>query len=148
MTAALFVFMLIQPLIGALSDKIGRRTSMLCFGSLATIFTVPILSALQNVSSPLCRFWSGDVRPADSEFYTSISGILKAEMFPAQVRALGVGLSCGRQCYIWWVGGVRSVVAEINRNGNSLLLVCDLDGRGGVSGFSLTLHRKGKGMRL
>ncbi len=38
MTAALFVFMLIQPLIGALSDKIGRRTSMLCFGSLAAIF--------------------------------------------------------------------------------------------------------------
>lgn len=37
MTAALFVFMLIQPIIGALSDKIGRRTSMLCFGSLATI---------------------------------------------------------------------------------------------------------------
>ncbi len=38
----------------------------------------------------LCRFWSGDVRPADSEFLTSISGILKAEMFPAQVRALGL----------------------------------------------------------
>ena len=47
---ALIVFMLIQPLIGALSDKIGRRTSMLCFGSLATIFTVPYSPALQNVS--------------------------------------------------------------------------------------------------
>ncbi len=68
MTAALFVFMLIQPLIGALSDKIGRRTSMLCFGSLAAIFTVPILSALQKRFLALCRFWSGDVCPADSEF--------------------------------------------------------------------------------
>ena len=26
-------------------------------------------------------------------FYTSISGIVKAEMFPAEVRALGVGLA-------------------------------------------------------
>ncbi|STC81747.1 truncayed alpha-ketoglutarate transport protein [Escherichia coli] len=58
-------------------------------------------------------------------------------MFPAQVRALGVGLSYAVANAIFgWVGGVRSVVAEINRNGNSLLLVCDLDGRGGVSGFT------------
>ncbi len=46
------LYMLAQPLFGALSDKIGRRTSMLCFGSLATLFTVPILSALQGVTSP------------------------------------------------------------------------------------------------
>ncbi|VDZ77357.1 alpha-ketoglutarate transporter [Salmonella bongori] len=56
MTAALCVFMLVQPLFGALSDKIGRRTSMLCFGALATFFTVPILSALQNVTSPYAAF--------------------------------------------------------------------------------------------
>lgn len=53
MTAALFVYMLVQPLFGAFSDKVGRRTSMLCFGVLATLFTVPILSALQKVSSPM-----------------------------------------------------------------------------------------------
>ncbi len=129
MTAALFVFMLIQPLIGALSDKIGRRTSMLCFGSLATIFTVPILSALQNVSSPYAAFGLVMCALLIVSFYTSISGILKAEMFPAQVRALGVGLSYAVANAIF--GGssrVRSVVTEINRNGNSLLLVCDLDG--------------------
>lgn len=80
MTAALFVFMLIQPLIGALSDKIGRRTSMLCFGSLATIFTVPILSALQNVSSPYAAFGLVMCALLIVSFYTSISGILKAEM--------------------------------------------------------------------
>ena len=52
MTAALFLFMLIQPIIGALSDRIGRRTSMLLFGGLATVCTVPILTALHSVTSP------------------------------------------------------------------------------------------------
>jgi len=33
MTAALFVYMLMQPAFGALSDRIGRRTSMLPFGA-------------------------------------------------------------------------------------------------------------------
>lgn len=92
-TAALFVFMLIQPLISALSNKISRRTSMLCFGSLAAIFTVPILSALQNVSSPYAAFSLVMCALLIVSFYTSISKILKAKMFPAQVRALGVSLS-------------------------------------------------------
>ncbi|MDU6078386.1 MAG: MFS family transporter [Pantoea sp.] len=48
MTAALLVFMLIQPVIGALSDKIGRRGSMLIFGAGAAVCTVPILTALQR----------------------------------------------------------------------------------------------------
>ncbi len=63
MTAALFVYMLVQPLFGAFSDKVGRRTSMLCFGVLATLFTVPILSALQKVSSPYAAFGPGDLAP-------------------------------------------------------------------------------------
>ena len=40
MTAALFVYMLMQPAFGALSDRIGRRRSMLCFGLFATLGTV------------------------------------------------------------------------------------------------------------
>ena len=66
-------------------------------------------------------------------------------MFPAQVRALGVGLSYAVANAIF--GGSAEYVAlslEINRNGNSLLLVCDLDGRGGVSGFfDATSQREG-----
>lgn len=81
--------MLVQPLFGALSDKIGRRTSMLCFGALAAIFTVPILTALQSVTSPYMAFALVMCALLIVSFYTSISGILKAEMFPAQVRALG-----------------------------------------------------------
>ncbi|CAB3756871.1 MFS family transporter [Paraburkholderia solisilvae] len=93
MTAALFVYMLMQPLFGALSDRIGRRQSMILFGFFATIGTVPLLHALKDVTSPYMAFVLVVVALAIVSFYTSISGLIKAEMFPPEVRALGVGLS-------------------------------------------------------
>ena len=93
MTAALLVYMLMQPLFGALSDRIGRRTSMIWFGALATLSTVPILHALADVSNPYAAFGLVISALAVVSLYTSISGLIKAEMFPPEVRALGVGLS-------------------------------------------------------
>ncbi|WP_394781918.1 MFS family transporter [Undibacterium sp.] len=93
MTGALFVYMIMQPLFGALSDKIGRRTSMIWFGALATVLTVPILHALKDVTNPYEAFGLVIVALAVVSLYTSISGLIKAEMFPPEVRALGVGLS-------------------------------------------------------
>ncbi|MGV5595132.1 MFS family transporter, partial [Burkholderia pseudomallei] len=93
MTAALFVYMLMQPVFGALSDKIGRRMSMILFGTGAVIGTVPLMHALGGVTSPLVAFGLIVVALAIVSFYTSISGLIKAEMFPPEVRAMGVGLS-------------------------------------------------------
>jgi len=93
MTGCLFLYMCMQPLFGALSDRIGRRTNMLLFGALGALCTVPILSALQAVTSPLAAFALISVALAIVSLYTSISGIVKAEMFPPEVRALGVGLA-------------------------------------------------------
>ena len=93
MTIALFIYMCMQPVFGALSDRIGRRNNMLLFGALGTIFTVPILSALQAVTSPLAAGVLIIVALMIVSLYTSISGIVKAEMFPPEIRALGVGLA-------------------------------------------------------
>lgn len=93
MTLCLFVYMCLQPVFGALSDRIGRRNNMLWFGALGALMTVPILTALQSVSSPVVAFFLITLALAVISFYTSISGIVKAEMFPPEVRALGVGLS-------------------------------------------------------
>ena len=93
MTGALFLYMCMQPLFGMLSDKISRRNSMLLFGALGTLFTVPIMMTLKTVTSPLLAFVLITLALAIVSFYTSISGLVKAEMFPTQVRALGVGLA-------------------------------------------------------
>ena len=93
MTCALFLYMCMQPLFGALSDRIGRRNNMLLFGGLGALTTVPILTALQYTESPILAFVLIIAALAIVSFYTSVSGIVKAEMFPPEVRALGVGLA-------------------------------------------------------
>ncbi|MBA5790508.1 alpha-ketoglutarate permease, partial [Escherichia coli] len=72
---------------GILSDRIGRRTSMILFGSFAVIGTVPLMHALKDVTSPVAAFVLITVALAIVSFYTSISGLIKAEMFPPEVRA-------------------------------------------------------------
>lgn len=93
MTAVLFCYMLIQPLFGALSDRIGRRTMMIVFGIVTMIATVPLMTAIGQVQSPVQAFALVLTALAGVSFYTSISGIVKAEMFPPEIRALAVGLS-------------------------------------------------------
>jgi MFS transporter, MHS family, dicarboxylic acid transporter PcaT len=93
MTGCLFLYMCMQPLFGALSDRIGRRNNMLLFGGLGTLATVPIFLALQGSPSPAQAFALITLALAVVSFYTSVSGIVKAELFPPEVRALGVGFA-------------------------------------------------------
>jgi MHS family dicarboxylic acid transporter PcaT-like MFS transporter/MHS family alpha-ketoglutarate permease-like MFS transporter len=93
MTCALLAYMLLQPLFGALSDRIGRRRSMLAFGVLTTCSTIPILHALNSVENAYVAFGLIMLALTALSFYTSIGGLIKAEMFPPEVRALGVGFS-------------------------------------------------------
>ncbi len=109
MTAALFLFMLVQPAFGALSDRIGRRASMRCFGVFAVVTTVPLMRGLGHVTSPYAAFGLVLAALIGISFYTSISGLVKAELFPTEVRALGVGLSYAVANAL--VGGTAEYVA-------------------------------------
>ena len=89
---ALFVYMCMQPLAGALSDRIGRRKVMLFFGAGATLLTVPIMTTLGHVSNAVVAFCLMMAGLTIVTAYSALSPIVKAELFPTKVRALGVGL--------------------------------------------------------
>jgi MHS family alpha-ketoglutarate permease-like MFS transporter len=91
-TAALFLFMLIQPLGGMLSDRIGRKPMMIAFGIAGTLLTYPIFVTLEGVRSPFAAFGLLFGALVIVTGYTSINAVVKAELFPAHIRALGVAL--------------------------------------------------------
>lgn len=90
--AALFVYMLLQPLAGALSDRIGRKPIMVSFGVLGVMFTWPIFTKLSVTSDPYAAFGIVLGALVIVTGYTSINAVVKAELFPAHIRALGVAL--------------------------------------------------------
>lgn len=92
MTAALFVFMLLQPAVGFLSDKVGRRPVMIAFGVLGVLGTWPIMTTLARTTDPLIAFALVMTALVIVSGYTSVNAVVKAELFPTRVRALGVAL--------------------------------------------------------
>jgi MFS transporter, MHS family, alpha-ketoglutarate permease len=92
-TAGSLIFALfLQPIYGALSDKIGRKTVLIWFGVAGTLFTIPLLQALQATTSALIAFLLIAGAWLIVAGYTSINAVVKAELFPTKVRATGVGL--------------------------------------------------------
>ncbi len=90
--SALFIYMLLQPAVGALSDRIGRRPVLLAFGVCGTLATVPILTALQATRDAGTAFALVLLGLVIVSGYTAINAVVKAELFPTHIRALGVGL--------------------------------------------------------
>ena len=89
---ALLVFMLVQPVVGALSDRIGRRPVLMTFGVLGTLGTVPLLDALGGTRTEPRAFALLMMALLAVSGYTSINAVVKAELFPTSIRALGVAL--------------------------------------------------------
>lgn len=89
---ALFVFMAIQPLAGALSDRIGRKPLMVGFGVMGVLFTYPIFTTLAGTRDPWAAFAICVGALVIVSGYSAISGVVKAEMYPAHIRTLGVAL--------------------------------------------------------
>jgi MHS family alpha-ketoglutarate permease-like MFS transporter len=107
--AAIFLFMLIQPVGGALSDRIGRRPLLIAFGVLGTLLTIPLLTSLGKVQHPGWVFALALSSLVIVTGYTSTSAVVKAELFPAEVRAMGIGLPHAFTVSLF--GGTAEVIA-------------------------------------
>lgn len=82
----------LQPIYGALSDRIGRKPLLVWFGFMGTAFTIPLLRALQSAKTAGGAFALIAAAWLIVAGYTSINAVVKAELFPTRIRATGVGL--------------------------------------------------------
>lgn len=109
-TASSLIFaMILQPIYGAISDKIGRKWLLIGFGVFGVLFTIPILTTLQATKSALVAFLLIAAAWMIVSGYTSINAVVKAELFPTRIRATGVGLPYALTVSIF--GGTADSVA-------------------------------------
>lgn len=106
---SLFIYAALQPLFGLLSDRIGRKPLLIGFGVLGTLCTVPLLTALSNSTNQWEAFALIMIALIIVSGYTSINAIVKAELFPTEIRALGVGFPYSITVAIF--GGTAEYVA-------------------------------------
>ena len=86
---------------------------LLAFGVLGTLLTVPILTALQNATDPWTAFFLIMGALVIVSGYTAINAVVKAELFPTSVRAMGVGFPYAITVALF--GGTAEYVALISR---------------------------------
>ncbi|WP_282268114.1 MFS transporter [Stenotrophomonas sp. PS02298] len=83
--------MLLQPVGGWLSDIVGRKSLLVFFGVGGVLYSWYMITQLPQQHDPLMAFLVLAVGFVILTGYTSINAVVKAELFPTHVRALGVG---------------------------------------------------------
>ncbi|MDQ2665736.1 MAG: MFS transporter [Gemmatimonadota bacterium] len=110
----LLVFMLIQPLVGFISDHIGRKPVLITFGIVGTLGTVPLMTALAATRDETNAFLLLTAALIAVSGYTAINAVVKAELFPTEIRALGVALPYAVTVAIF--GGTAEYIALWAKN--------------------------------
>lgn len=89
---SLVVYLLVQPLLGWVGDLIGRTRLMALGFALGALTVWPIMTAIATTHSPPLALVLICVALVFLTGYTAVNAVVKAELFPTQVRALGVAL--------------------------------------------------------
>ena len=135
------MFVVLQPIAGALSDRIGRRKLLIFFGIGGTVLTVPIMTMLAHTTNPLAAFGLMMGALVIITGYTSINSIVKAELFPTDIRALGVGLPYALTVAIF--GGTAEIIAlALKKAGHESLFFWYVAGCVLISLDHLLLHAR------
>lgn len=130
--AALVFGMTLQPIYGAISDVIGRKWLLIAFGVCGVLFTIPLLTTLQQVKGPWPAFFLIAAAWMIVSGYTSINAVVKAELFPTNIRAIGVGLPYALTVSIFG-GTIDSVALWFKSVGHETWFYYYLTGMIGIS---------------
>jgi len=90
--AALICFMLAQPAMGWFSDKLGRKRMLVGAFGVGALMAWPVFTGIAGAGGATTAFAILFGALLVQSAYTSISAVIKAELFPTHVRALGVAL--------------------------------------------------------
>ena len=112
----LIFLMLLQPVGGLLSDRVGRKPLLVFFGVGGVIYTYVLLTYLpaDHVAADGVRATGRRLRHLTG--YTSVNAIVKAELFPAEIRALGVGLGYALANSVF--GGTAPLLYQASKSGH------------------------------
>ncbi|MCB5906347.1 MFS transporter [Streptomyces pinistramenti] len=88
-TISLVFFALLQPLGGMLSDRIGRKPLLLGFALGFAVLAVPLLHLVSDTFVSLLLVQCAGMVLLTG--YTAVAAAVNAEVFPARVRAAGIG---------------------------------------------------------
>jgi len=135
--------MILQPVYGAISDRIGRKWLLIAFGVTGVVFTIPLLTTLQAVKGPLAAFVLIAAAWMIVSGYTSINAVVKAELFPTKIRAIGVGLPYAVTVSVFG-GTTDSVALEFKSLGHEDWFYYYLTGMIGISLFVYLFMRDTK----
>ncbi len=116
----LVFLMLLQPVGGILSDRIGRKPMLVFFGVGGLVWTYVLITYLPETRSPLTSFALVAVSYIILTGYTSINALVKSELFPAHVRALGVGVGYALANSIF--GGTAPLIYQAAKEENQVPL--------------------------
>ncbi|WP_026356971.1 MFS transporter [Mycobacterium sp. 141] len=114
----LIFLMAIQPVGGIISDKVGRKPLLLFFGFGGVVYTYVLFTYLPQTRSPIVSFLLVAVSYVLLTGYTSINALVKSELFPAHVRALGVGVGYALANSIF--GGTAPVIYQALKEQNQV----------------------------
>jgi MFS transporter, MHS family, alpha-ketoglutarate permease len=117
MTALLIAFMFLQPVVGWVSDKVGRKRTLMASYGVGALLAVPVLTAISRVTEPAAAFLLCLLPLIVLSGYSSISAIVKAELYPAHVRALGVALPYSIAQAVFG-GNVETAALSLKNAGN------------------------------
>jgi MHS family alpha-ketoglutarate permease-like MFS transporter len=107
---SLILLMAIQPIGGLISDRVGRKPLLVFFGVGGVLYTWVLITYLPQTTSAVTAFLLTAVGYVILTGYTSVNAIVKAEVFPAHIRALGVGLGYALANSIF--GGTAPVIYQ------------------------------------